>query len=329
MPRAMNCFRRRPTCSDVDDASALTIALEGQLMAGKLVEDKLAAAAPSEPVRLRDLLQGDDSVIQAVYLPRFFPRRDQRKPNAARNGKQRQPHHSRSSQTDWAKRFLAKLSERANLIRSPGSSSSAVRAALTSKVSVLTGGPGTGKTTTLKMLINALNDGDYRFNLASPTGRAAKRLGEAAGEDASTIHRLLGFSPDEGGFEHDESNPLKSDMVVIDEASMLDLQLFNSLLKALRADDPPSAGRRCRSAAIGRRRQRPARCHRQRRRSRYSPRSNLPPRRPEPHRQQRPPHQPGLASRYQQPIGRLFLLQRQRPRGGRRYDGRYRQAACA
>ena len=87
------------------------------------------------------------------------------------------------------------------------------------------------------MLITALNEGEFRFHLASPTGRAAKRLGEATNEDASTIHRLLGFSPDEGGFEHDESNPLPTDMVVIDEASMLDLQLFNSLLRAL----PPTA----------------------------------------------------------------------------------------
>ena len=133
--------------------------------------------------------------------------------------------------TDWA-RYLSKLGESNDISLSP-QQFSAVRAALTSKVSVLTGGPGTGKTTTLQMLINALHEGDYPFNLASPTGRAAKRLGEATGEDASTIHRLLGFSPDEGGFEHDESNPLSSDMVVIDEASMLDLQLFHSLLKAL------------------------------------------------------------------------------------------------
>ena len=158
--------------------------------------------------------------------------------------------------TDWA-RFLADLSNQQKISLSP-QQLDAVRAALMSKVSVLTGGPGTGKTTALQMLINALHDGDFRFNLASPTGRAAKRLGEAAGEEASTIHRLLGFSPDEGGFEHDESNPLAADMVVIDEASMLDLQLFHSLLKALQPTTHLDAGRRCRSAAIGGRRQRPA-----------------------------------------------------------------------
>ena len=111
----------------------------------------------------------------------------------------------------------------------------AVRAALSSKLSVLTGGPGTGKTTTLQMLIHALDDGDYDYKLASPTGRAAKRLAEATGVSSSTIHRMLSFSAEIGGFEHDEDNPLPVDMVVIDEASMLDLQLFHSLLRALPA----------------------------------------------------------------------------------------------
>jgi len=235
---------------DVDDASALTIALDGQLMAGKLVEDKLAAAAPSEPARVRDLLNGDDSVIKAVYLPRFFRAETSASQMLRGTASSGSPIIRDHRKTDWQS-ALAKLSERNNVSLSR-QQLGAVRAALASKVSVLTGGPGTGKTTTLQMLINALNDGDYRFNLASPTGRAAKRLGEATGEDASTIHRLLGFSPDEGGFEHDESNPLKSDMVVIDEASMLDLQLFNSLLKALEptthlllvgdADQLPSVG---------------------------------------------------------------------------------------
>jgi len=204
----------------VDDPAALTVALQGQLMAGKLVEDKL-----------QDHVRND--AIQAVYLPRFFRAESaagQMLHNIAR-GKSLISRAHRD--TDWA-RFLADLSDRHRESLSP-QQLNAVRAALMSKVSVLTGGPGTGKTTALQMLINALNDGDFRFNLASPTGRAAKRLGEATGEEASTIHRLLGFSPDEGGFEHDESNPLAADMVVIDEASMLDLQLFHSLLKALQA----------------------------------------------------------------------------------------------
>ncbi len=108
----------------------------------------------------------------------------------------------------------------------------AVRAALTGKVSVLTGGPGTGKTTTLRTVIAALLRTDHSFLLCSPTGRAAKRLSEATGQPAQTIHRLLGYSPSEGFFYNDE-NTLDTDMVIVDEASMLDQMLFYNLLKAV------------------------------------------------------------------------------------------------
>jgi exodeoxyribonuclease V alpha subunit len=109
----------------------------------------------------------------------------------------------------------------------------AIEAALQSPVSVLTGGPGTGKTTCLQALIAALEGQRQRYALASPTGRAAKRLAEATGRSASTIHRLLGFLPGEG-FRHSAENPLPIDFLIVDEASMLDLILANHLLKALR-----------------------------------------------------------------------------------------------
>ena len=109
----------------------------------------------------------------------------------------------------------------------------AVRAALTHKVSVLTGGPGTGKTTTLRTVIAVLRRTGHRFMLASPTGRAAKRLSEATGEPARTIHRMLGYKPAERGFLHNAENPLQTDMVIVDEASMIDLVLFYNLLKAI------------------------------------------------------------------------------------------------
>lgn len=111
----------------------------------------------------------------------------------------------------------------------------AVRTTLTSKVSVLTGGPGTGKTTTLRTIINMLEHHQYRFELTSPTGRAAKRLAEATGHNAQTIHRLLGFSPAEG-FTMNQYNPLNTDIVIVDEASMVDLLLFYSLIRALNTD---------------------------------------------------------------------------------------------
>jgi exodeoxyribonuclease V alpha subunit len=108
----------------------------------------------------------------------------------------------------------------------------AVRTALSHPVSILTGGPGTGKTTTIRALIAALETARKRYALASPTGRAAKRLSQASGRPASTIHRLLGFAPGEG-FKFNASNPLAIDFLVVDEASMLDLLLANHLLKAL------------------------------------------------------------------------------------------------
>ena len=110
---------------------------------------------------------------------------------------------------------------------------SALQMALTHPVSVLTGGPGTGKTTCLKALITTLESQGMKYALASPTGRAAKRLSEATGRPARTIHRLLEYSPVEG-FKHNDENLLDLDFLVVDEASMLDLLLTNNLLKAIR-----------------------------------------------------------------------------------------------
>jgi exodeoxyribonuclease V alpha subunit len=112
-----------------------------------------------------------------------------------------------------------------------------IRRAITSKVLVLTGGPGTGKTTLVNCLIRILEREGQRILLASPTGRAAKRLAEVTGREAKTIHRLLEYSPTEGGFKRNEDNPLEADLVIIDEASMVDILLMNNLLKAV----PPKA----------------------------------------------------------------------------------------
>jgi len=109
---------------------------------------------------------------------------------------------------------------------------SAIQMALAHPVSILTGGPGTGKTTCLKALIAILDAQGKSYALASPTGRAAKRLSEATGSPASTIHRLLEFSPVDG-FKRDDTNPLDVDFLVVDEASMLDILLTNHLLKAV------------------------------------------------------------------------------------------------
>jgi exodeoxyribonuclease V alpha subunit len=110
----------------------------------------------------------------------------------------------------------------------------AVRIALTNKISILTGGPGTGKTTSVRALIQLLNLKRKSFKLAAPTGRAAKRLSEATGEPAQTLHRLLEFKPFEGNkFLRDRDNPLDADLIIVDELSMIDLLLMNALAKAV------------------------------------------------------------------------------------------------
>ncbi len=109
----------------------------------------------------------------------------------------------------------------------------AVRAALTSKLSILTGGPGTGKTTILRSLVEILKAKKVRVHLAAPTGRAAQRLVETTGGFATTIHRLLKYDSSTGGFVANENRPLATDFLVVDEASMLDSRLAAALLQAV------------------------------------------------------------------------------------------------
>jgi exodeoxyribonuclease V alpha subunit len=112
----------------------------------------------------------------------------------------------------------------------------AVRLALTERVAVLTGGPGCGKSYTVRAIVTLARAKRAKILLAAPTGRAAKRLGELAGLDAATLHRLLQLRPG-GDAAFDRDHPLDADLVVVDEASMLDVLLANKLVKAI----PPGA----------------------------------------------------------------------------------------
>ncbi|NLX11895.1 MAG: ATP-dependent RecD-like DNA helicase [Chloroflexi bacterium] len=197
--------------------------IEGQI--GRTIErrDLITEAVPA-----------DLGVVEAIYLPPlFYSERGSanRLKQMDRMPMSRLADLQRRDWTDLLTQVVA-----GGPVALTNQQQEAVRLALTNKLSILTGGPGTGKTTTLRALIGVLERTGHRFLLASPTGRAAKRLSEATGHPARTIHRMLGFRPSEQGFEHNEENPLEADMVVIDEASMIDLILFYSLLRALTPD---------------------------------------------------------------------------------------------
>ncbi len=141
---------------------------------------------------------------------------------------------------DWERRF-AQLEERAGYesgrVRLVTRQREAVQTALTNRLTVLTGGPGTGKTTVVRTIIELCEDAGAKAILAAPTGRAAKRLSEATGRPAKTVHRLLQVQPAAGmSFKRNEESPLRGDLLIVDESSMLDLILMNHLLKAIPAE---------------------------------------------------------------------------------------------
>ena len=110
----------------------------------------------------------------------------------------------------------------------------AIHTAMATRAMILTGGPGTGKTTTVVGMIRLFEAEGRRITLTAPTGRAAKRLSETTGSEAKTIHRLLEFSPQNNGFKRNRQNPLDTDVVIVDETSMVDLVLMNRLMQAIR-----------------------------------------------------------------------------------------------
>ena len=124
----------------------------------------------------------------------------------------------------------------------------AVQLALTRKVAILTGGPGCGKSFTVRSIVALARAKKAKIILAAPTGRAAKRLEELAGMEASTLHRLLQLRPG-GDAAFDREHPLDADLVVVDEASMLDVLLANTLVKAIAPGRASAVGRRRGSVA--------------------------------------------------------------------------------
>jgi exodeoxyribonuclease V alpha subunit len=131
-----------------------------------------------------------------------------------------------------ASRALPAIEQKTGLVLAP-SQRSAVALALASKVLVITGGPGVGKTTIVNAILRILAADRARLLLCAPTGRAAKRMNEATGFEATTIHRLLQVDPRTGAFRHGAGNPLSCDLIVVDETSMVDVPLMNALTRAI------------------------------------------------------------------------------------------------
>lgn len=205
------------------DESLLENTLQEGADSGRLVEETL-------PVLQVD---GDGSPDTAVYLRPFYMAE---KLAAERLRKLLASDGVQVPLQDWTRESILLCEKELGLELAAGQRQ-AVEQALRSPVVVITGGPGTGKTTIIKVILWILSKQGKRTLLAAPTGRAAKRMTESTGHEAKTIHRLLEFGLTETGnmsFRRNEEEPLDCDVLIIDEASMLDVILFHHLLKAVR-----------------------------------------------------------------------------------------------
>ena len=209
--------------------------LEGQFRTALEMEPDLARDAVSElaisgDVIVENAAGHEDHDEAGAYTAIYLKRLHEAEVNVA--SRIAQLNAGRAMNKDVIDRAVAAAVKSSELELSP-EQKSALRCALLSRVTVITGGPGTGKTTLLRSLLVALAEAGLKPTLAAPTGRAARRLQEASGRDAKTIHRLLEYAPESGGFIRGKDFPLRTNFLIIDEASMMDLELASSLLSAL------------------------------------------------------------------------------------------------
>lgn len=202
---------------EVDDASVQraidTLSLSGRVIVEKcasgdtaVYEASLHAAETRVGKRLLDLLHAKGKSIV---------------------GKQRT-----ATPEDVANIAIARFEERARVTLAPAQRDAVIGAAQ-HKILVITGGPGVGKTTIVRAILSVFDRSGQTVRLAAPTGRAAKRMSEATGRNAQTLHRMLEFDPKERGFLRNRSNPIDGDVVIVDEASMIDLLLCDALTQAI------------------------------------------------------------------------------------------------
>ena len=185
------------------------------------VDESLLSMTLDEMIRQKDVIRENG----AIYLPPFY---------FAESGTAKRLARLSSNQPDVRVKLegLEGRINKATGLEYDNVQIDAIKMAVQSKILILTGGPGTGKTTTTLGIITAFREAGARLLLAAPTGRAAKRMSEATGMEARTIHRLLEAKPPEG-YQRNEDNPLEGDVLILDECSMIDIMLMYNLLKAV------------------------------------------------------------------------------------------------
>ena len=215
------------------DGHTLVPRVELVTKAGATLEDAVPAAAleacvdelaQSSAITIDALLDG----VQRVYLPHLATCERELARNLARILRS-------GPRTSFADALDLERAERKSGVALHETQREAVLGLLARPLALLTGGPGVGKTTITRFVVQLAAAKGAKILLASPTGRAAKRLSEATGEQAQTVHRLLGYDPTTEGFVHDARNPLDADLVIVDEVSMLDVVLAHHLVKAVAA----------------------------------------------------------------------------------------------
>ena len=198
------------------EENVLTMALDEMILAGDVITEAVPIPENAAP---------DQQPERAIYLPPFYY-------SELGTAKRLAAIYGNSAGIHVNPEGLAQRISRCTGMQYDEIQMQAILTAVQSKVLVLTGGPGTGKTTTTLGIITAFREAGARILLAAPTGRAAKRLSEATGLEAKTIHRLLEVKPPEG-YQKNEENPLEGDVLIVDECSMIDIMLMYNLLKAV------------------------------------------------------------------------------------------------
>ena len=195
------------------------------------IPEEILVTALADELRARRLAATRLGGEEAIFLPLLL--------SAERAIARRLGELARADPPPWADidavKALAWVEKRLDVTLAP-TQRAAVETSLRSRVAVITGGPGVGKTTLVNALLRILKARNVRCALCAPTGRAAKRLGESAGETAKTIHRLLEIDPSSGAFRRGRQRPLDCGLLVVDEASMVDVELMAALLQALPAE---------------------------------------------------------------------------------------------